>query len=234
MATSPQSKTKQADPAVIAKVQKLLRIAAGQAGHALVGRATLAKLYEILVLIDVLKRYRAHGGQVIVKSPGNTPMFRLAGNPCKASKGKYTYFELRMHGFFEYEVWLSVQFETLSCVRTGGATGALSDMHEIDVGVFEAPLPQSSYPSYQQICAGFSCKYTPKSKMQVREVLGLRRETACLDSGWTTRARWLLPDNVTADPASPMFLASSDPDIGDYQTPVDSIGVYMRHIPFVP
>jgi hypothetical protein len=166
-------------------------------------------------------------------SPGAAPVFKLAGGPSKATKSTFTYFELiGGAGRVEHEVWLSVEVKTLSWERAGGMGAELASQHEVDVGVFSAPLPGTSYPTHRQLDAGLSCKHMGTAKVNVRELLGMRRETALLASDRPCRAAWLGKLVVPGDPPSPMYLVFSDPGALEYEKPIDELGADLAYVPF--
>jgi hypothetical protein len=222
------SKTKKAPPDMVEMVEALLQMASSSPTYTLLEEPTEAKLYEIVVLSEVLGAYP---GLVRAVSPG--AHFKLAGSPSKATKATFTYFELvNGYGRVEHEVWLSVEVKTLSWERAGGTGAALASQHEIDVGVFSAPLSGSSYPTHRQLDAGFSCKHLTTGKVHVRELLGMRRETALLADDQPCRAAWLGKPVVPADPPVPMYLVSSDPGVLEYEEPIDQLGAYLAYVPF--
>ncbi|WP_175846014.1 hypothetical protein [Burkholderia arboris] len=207
-------------------VEALLSMASNAPSYTFEDQATEAKLYEIVVLAEVLDAYP---GSVSTNSPGIAAKFKLAGAPAKANKGKFTFFELSRGSTAEGEVWLSVEVSTLSHHRAGGTDDSLSSRHEIDVGVF-VPLPTDSYPSFTQLIAGFSCKHMSASKAHVRELLGLRRETAFLSDSVPSRAPWLVAGGLPANPASPLILISSDAGVLEYARPIDELGAYIDYV----
>ncbi|WP_334007927.1 hypothetical protein [Burkholderia orbicola] len=222
------SKTQKAPPEMNEMVEALLSMASNAPSYTFEDQASEAKLYEIVVLAEVLDAYP---GSVSAVSPGMVAKFKLAGAPAKANKGKFTFFELSRGSAPEGEVWLSVEVSTLSCYRAGGPDDALSSRHEIDVGVF-VPLPTDSYPSFAQLVAGFSCKHMNASKAHVRELLGLRRETAVLGGPIPSRAPWLVAGGLPANPASPLILISSDAGVLEYACPIDELGAYVDYVCF--
>lgn len=225
---SGQSKTSKAPPDMQSMVEALLKMAAQAPAYTLADAATEAKLYEMVVLAKVLEAYP---DVVEVKTPGNASVFKLAGNPSKATKSKFTYFNLKSGGRVVHEVWVSVEVKTLSWSSAGATGTALASQHEIDVAVF-APLAADSYPTHNQLHAGLSCKHMNASKAHVRELLGLRRETALLNLHQASLAPWLEGPSLNAEPASPLFLVSSDAGVVDYATPIGMFGAYVRYIPF--
>lgn len=209
-------------------VEVLLGMASNAPGYTFEDLATEAKLYEMVVLAEVLDAYP---GSVTTVSPGASATFKLAGAPAKANKAKFTYFELNRANTTEGEVWLSVEVTTLSSHRAGDLDDALSSRHEVDVGVF-VPLPTNSYPTFEQLLAGFSCKHMHASKAHVRELLGLRRETAILGGPVPSLAPWLVTGDLPAIPASPLILISSDAGVLEYARPIDELGAYIDYVGF--
>lgn len=232
---SSSEKIKTASSAQNQKIADLLTLAAGAPSLTFAQDKSVARLYELVVLAEIIKAYISHTkgtATVVSATPG---VLRFAGRPCKADKGVYSYIRLEKDGVIEHEAWVSVEVTTLSWDRAGSPTPEpASSRHEIDVALF-SPLPSfPCHPNYHDLHAGFSCKHRPANKESVREALGLRRETALLIK-WPGRPRigWhsgLIP---TA-PASPLYLASSCPGVVTYQDPLKTLGLYMRHIPFPP
>jgi hypothetical protein len=224
------SKVKKAPPEMAEMIETLLKMASSAPTYTLVGQATEAKLYEIVVLAEILGAYP---GTVRVVSPGGAHIFRLAGAPSKATKATYTHFELiDASGRIEHEVWLSVEMKTLSWAYSGATSAGLATQHEIDVGVFSAPLPPTSYPTFDQLHAGLSCKHMGAAKVHVRELLGMRRETALLDDQQPAQAPWLGIAHVPAKPPSTMHLVSSSPAVIEYEDPITALGAYCAYVPF--
>jgi len=151
-----------------------------------------------------------------------------------ARKGVHSYFELSASGVVEHEAWISVEVTTLGWEISGKPLPLpQAAKHEIDVGIFSVLSSTAHYPSYLQLRAGYSCKHRAVSKENVRETLGLRRETAYLDSPNWSDVEWIY-QLVPARPASPIILASSSANVLSYAPPLAEFGVYMQHIPFPP
>lgn len=232
---SNHDKTKVAPPATNQKIADLLALAAGAPPLTFLQDKSLSRLYELVVLEWLLRSYVNAGGNRKVKvknAPGG--VLYLAGSPCKADKSVFSYFSLKRNGNVEHEAWVSVEVTTLSWTRAGMQLPLPSSgKHEIDVGLFRVLSKSPHYPDYRTLHAGFSCKHRAPSKESVREVLGLRRETALLSSISRSAVPWIEPF-VPAEPPSPIFLACSSPGILAYATPLEAIGVYMAHVPFPP
>ncbi|WP_369646392.1 hypothetical protein [Variovorax sp. V118] len=233
-----KSKTKAASSVLNKEIAALLSLASSASLLTFKARKSQARLFELVVLADLLNMYTANsnGGRITVKNATSGEL-KLAGAPCSANKSAYSYFVLEdARGTPHHEVWVSLQFTTLSWELNGMPQPPRSaDRHEIDVGVF-APLPATAasiYPSYENLQAGVSCKHFSPSKEAVREALGLRRETALLSRLDNPSAvPWLMAERVPACPPSPLYLASSSPSVHAFTEPVDQLGLYMASTPF--
>jgi hypothetical protein len=231
------SKNSAASLSLNQKVNKLLELASGAPKQTLKQRRSTAKLFELVVLADILQIYEAQFGKGSVRIKNVTGnILHLGGAPCSADKTTFSYFELLNSpgGTTALEAWVSVEVTTLSWKLSGlGGTPPRSGKHEIDVGIFEPIPPGTLYPDYEMLRAAFSCKHFDPLKESVREALGLRRETALLvgDEIDHTAVPWLI-SNVPTRPPSPLFLVSSSAGVYAYQDPVDKLGVYMMCVPF--
>lgn len=234
----PPGKNSAASLSLNQKVTKLLELASGAPKQTLKQRRSTAKLFELVVLVEILQIYEAQFGKGTVRLKNATGnILRLAGAPCSADKSTFSYFELLDNpgGTKVLEVWVSVEVTTLSWKISGlGGNPPRSAKHEIDVGVFEPIPPGMLYPDYERLRAAFSCKHFDPLKESVREALGLRRETGLLvaDEIHHTAVPWLI-SNVPTSPPSPLFLVASSAGVYAYQDPVDKLGVYMMCVPFM-
>ncbi len=232
---APKSKVSIADLSLNDKVAKLLELAASAPKQSLKQAKSSAKLFELVVLADLLEIYSAqHGAGTVRVQNAASNVLCLAGAPCSADKSTFSYFELLDFpgGLVVQEAWVSVQVTTLSWSLSGaGGPVPRAGKHEIDVGVF-SPLTVP-YPDFQMLCAGFSCKHFAPLKECVREAIGLRRETALLERDTGQSATPWLVSEVPARPPSPLFLVSSSAGVYAYQNPVSNIGVFMMCVPFV-
>lgn len=232
---SNHDKTKVAPPTTNQKIADLLALAAGAPTLTFLQDKSLSRLYELVVLERLLLSYvnvSSNRTVGVENAPGG--VLYLAGSPCMADKNVFSYFSLKRNGKVEHEAWVSVEVTTLSWDRAGSPTPLPnSGKHEIDVGVFSELSDVPHYPDYRELHAGFSCKHRAPNKESVREVLGLRRETALLKPLSRSSVRWIRKF-VPAAPPSPIFLVCSSPGVLAYATPLEAIGVYMAHVPFPP
>ena len=197
---------------------------------------TRDKLYEMLVLARLLRVFRrAHPkGSIIHRPPskgGKASEVIVASKPALADRQRFSHFDLLdAAGRPVGEAWTSVEFESLSWAHNGGYPGNAPRQarHELDVCVLEPGAGER--PSHLQVFAGISCKdVRSSSKENVREALGLRRETAFLHRPVQSLAPWLVTE-VPAKPSAPILLISSDVGVRKYSSPVDALGVYVRFV----
>ncbi|WP_126283697.1 hypothetical protein [Burkholderia stagnalis] len=219
-------------PDLVQKIEKLLLIAMAAPVPSRLLSVSEDKLFEIWTLARLLRAFKSAGGSVTHIPPVGKSIHTIvvAGNPASADKTKFSHFEMNDGFGNAYEAWVSVEMKSLSWSLNPLTPIPLAGMHELDVGVF---LPNGgAYPPHTHLCVGVSCKNVKTAvKENVREALGLRRESAFLRSPNPSRAPWLVP-TVPADPPSPLFLVSSDPAVKRYRSPVDELGLYVRYLHF--
>jgi hypothetical protein len=195
----------------------------------ILGTLCQGKMYELYVLIFVLKKLKKAGYTIsVANAPGGK--VRLPGAPAKPDKTVYTYFTAALQGYHAYEIWVSLEVTCLSDELAGAGGMVKSAYHEVDVGVFKGVLTNKHRPSFRQLALACTCKFTPISKAQVREALGLRRETGLLLSGsFASEAPWYV-SSVPADPAVPVVLFSKDPAASSLRNPIDEFGLYVEYL----
>lgn len=185
------------------------------------------KAYELKVFAQLLSDLDSLG-YTLACTPKTKGCLTFGGSPCRPNGAGHDYIQVR-RGFEHYQFWVSVQFTTLSYSRGPQSTApAHSDLHEIDVGLFE-PLPDTEYPSFERVVFAASCKAGAWSKVFVREALGLRRELGFLDRPAASRATWF-EVKVPARPAIPLALFSGDSNCTMYQGSLATLGLYVRHL----
>jgi hypothetical protein len=231
-----KKKNQPAPPDLVKAVGKLFDIAAKVPAPIQLQAMTRDKLFEMLVLARLLRAFRRAYPKGEVKhvppsKAGKASELVVASKPALADRKRFSHFDLFDDaGEPMGEAWTSVEFESLSWDRNGGATGKAprEARHELDVCVLEPGAGER--PSHSQVVAGISCKDVRTStKENVREALGLRRETAFLQGPKPSLAPWLVP-LVPAEPSSPILLVSSDVGVRKYSSPVDAVGVYVRFV----
>ncbi|WP_454830940.1 hypothetical protein [Pseudoxanthomonas wuyuanensis] len=187
------------------------------------------KAYELKVLADIVTELRVNHGYLVSCTPKASTHLTFGGSPCKPNGAHHDHIQVQ-RGSEDYELWISVQFTTLSyALGGGGAAPVCSDLHELDIGLYQSPLG-SNYPSYNEVVFAASCKAGTWHKVQAREALGLRRELGVLTDAAGSLAAWFEP-YVPTHPASPLALYSRDLNALKYSGSLASLGLYIRHHP---
>lgn len=233
---SKAKKPKIASSALLKLVERLIAKATSAPAKTHLQALSEDKLFEVFALAKFLGVYKrvSNGGSVIHVPPAvkgaKSSNVVVAGGPASRNRKRFSHFEL-IDGSSRAiaEAWVSLEVHTLSWDVGGRVTPVpLAARHELDVAIVDPGM--TSYPNHDEIQVAVSCKNqssTPKE--QVREALGLRRETAYLDSNQWSRAPWLKA-HVPSFPASPLFLISSDVGVKKYRSPVDQLGVYVKYM----
>lgn len=184
------------------------------------------KVFELKVLAQLLFMLRSQG-YTLTCTPKVKHHLTFGGGPCKPNGAGHDC--IRVHrGTETYEFWVSVQFTTLSHeLGAKGMAPAHSDLHEIDIGLFQ-PLTGPAYPSFRQVVFAASCKAGVWSKLFAREALGLRRELGVLTAPHPSTAAWF-EAVVPASPAIPLALFSADPNCTLYQGSLAALGLYVHY-----
>jgi len=192
------------------------------------------KLFELTALGFLLQTAKGKGANVSVTNTQGGAL-HFAGSPSAADRKHHTFFTIQWpNDPLSHEAWISVEVQTLSesisCPVNSTPKLTFGSVHEIDVGLFEPGV--NGHPTHEQLHLGATCKHTPFKKWQLREALGLRRETAyVLNRPVNSLAPWFSP-LVSADPASPLIFFSSDLRCLNYKAPVDALGLYVNYLRF--
>ncbi|WP_018310874.1 hypothetical protein [Cupriavidus sp. UYPR2.512] len=173
-----------AAPSLVQQVEKLFDLAAKSTATPLKLKAKLSvdKLFELRVLGRILRSYSKVPGAVVRHVPPTTKgasanTIVVALNPASADRKRFSHFSLIDPGGNHLEAWVSVETMTLSWSIQQPHPVPLAALHELDVAVFRGGIPK--YPSHLDVCLAVSCKNVFKAQKEcVREVLGMRRETA--------------------------------------------------------
>lgn len=195
-----------------------------------VRKPTAGKVYELVVLADVLTELQNRGFFLSFSNPAGK--IALKGAPGQLSHAD-PHFDVATTaaGVPEFQVFVSVEFRTMGSAHA--TTKDLSEMHEIDIGVFETGAP--AYPAYDQVALAVECKAWAKlTKATVRGVLGLRRELSLLSRGAPSKLAAALGHHlprVPADPASEVWMVATDPQIQQFQQSPMHFGIVCKHVP---
>lgn len=234
-----KKKNQPAPPDLVKAVGKLFDIAVKASPPLQLQAMARDKLFEMLVLARLLRAFRrAHPKGRVEHAPlvkagkvGKATEVIVAAKPALADRSRFSHFNLfDEHNAIRGEAWTSVEFESLSWAMNGGSMGKAPRhaRHELDVCVLKPGAGQK--PAHSQVYAGVSCKDVRKSsKENVREALGLRRETALLSRRQKSLVPWLIPW-VPAEPGAPILLACSHTSVRRYASPVHNMGVYVRFV----
>lgn len=187
------------------------------------------KAYELKVLAHIVSELDSLPGYHLHCKPKIPTRLTFGGAPCKPRSPKHDFITV-VNGVRQYELWISVQFTTLSYER-GGATAppVCSDLHELDIGLYRGSLGHA-YPRYDEVVFAASCKAGTWQKVHAREALGLRRELGLLRESAPSLASWFEP-MVPTKPASPLAMYSRDANAIKYAGSLSTLGLYVRHFP---
>lgn len=196
----------------------------------------VGKLYEVQVLWQVLDWMANAGYRIRHMPPNSSQPWRmvLPEKPASANKAVFSYFSATKLGEL-LEVWTSLEFLTLSYSLLPTSPVPLQTyaaMHELDIAVFKGPI-KCKYPTHDDLIFGASCKATPFKKDYLRELLGLRRETAMFKNGGASTAPWFVPPVtcpgvVNAVPRSVLALFCLDASVLNYGS-VSTLGAFTYH-----
>ena len=192
-----------------------------------VRKPTAGKVYELVVLAEVLSDLAHRGFSLSFSNPGGKVSLKAGPGQLLQSD---PHFDVATAGVTRFQVFVSVEFSTL------GAHGAhatdLSGRHEIDVGVFDVGC--GAYPRHDQIALAVECKAVATlTKALVRGVLGLRRELSYVTDPRPSRLARALRRSVPSVPANPpseVWLVASDQNVLQYAASPRRFGVECRHV----
>jgi hypothetical protein len=231
-ATKTKSKPKPVSLSLVEAVEELLDKITSAAAPLTLTAMSEDKLFEVYALTNLLRVYkRLTKGKVVHVPPkgGKMTDVVVALNPASANAKKFSHFDLLdQNDNAVAEAWVSLETTTLSW-HLSKKKGKLPEAarHELDVAVVDPGT--GLYPSFEQVQVAVTCKNVAKAtKEQVREALGLRRETSLLCASSPSRAPWLV-NAVPAAPASPLLLISSNPGVKKYREPVNQLGVFVYY-----
>lgn len=167
-------------------------------------RATDGKVFELLVLSDLLEQFSHHGYQVRLI---NGSYLKLRSVPGYVVRHEPRIVLMRQDGV-HFAVWMNVQFRGIGFEGSGRSTPVAPDYHELDLAITKEKVPDGLL-SRDQIFLAIECKDRPLTKGMLREMIGLRREMSLL--GKPPHAGffgWLTPIH-TQNPPIHLFLCSS-------------------------
>ncbi len=186
------------------------------------------KVYELYVLTLVIRYLRRLGYGVSFSHPRGTVQFKASAGLLKASDPHF--FAAQPGVSPSFDIYVDVEFQTLGSARLkSGATSDLSEHHEIDIGVFTYGL-NNVRPAHTDVALAVECKAVvslPKSV--IRGMLGLRRELSLLASRQRrtviAQAAGRSRPTVPADPASEVWLVTTDASVSRYSNSPSEFGI---------
>jgi hypothetical protein len=94
-------------------------------------------------------------------------------------------------------------------------------------------LRTAGRPTPEELRVGVEAKHRPFSKALLKELLGVRRETAFKSHlGQNSLAWWVPGGYLPADPPSGIVLFCMDGNVHKYADPADFWGIEMIHHPY--
>ena len=200
-------------------------IPAGASSHA------RGKVYELYVLTLVIQYLRGLGYTISFSHRHGTVQFKSSPGLLKASD---PHFFVSLPGCRpSFDIYVDVEFQTLgSFRRSSTASPDRSSRHEIDIGVFTHGL-NNVRPAHTDVALAVECKAVVSlAKAVIRGMLGLRRELSLLcEPGPSVLAQTACRSvpHVPANPASEVWLVTTDRDVSMYSYSPSSFGVTCRH-----
>lgn len=189
------------------------------------------KVYELYVLTLVIKYLRGLGYIVSFSHPRGAVQFKSSPGLLKASD---PHFAVSIPGSRpSFDIYVDVEFQTFGR-SLGASTGTpdLSGHHEIDIGVFTHGL-NNVRPAHSDVALAVECKAVVSlPKAVIRGMLGLRRELSLLCSHRPSILADTVGSSVTcvpANPASEVWLVTTDGNVSMYSNSPGAFGITCRH-----
>jgi hypothetical protein len=183
------------------------------------------KLYEALVLVEVLERLHDDEGYSVALTQGSAIFLRSSPGPIDPS---YVHFELTRRGGPPLAVWTDVEFLGISHRRTVTRTPGWDEYHELDIVV--VPRGIEGRPKHSDVKIGVECKCTTKfHKHMLRAALGVRRELSLLTPSEPTGFQKWPADSIPANPPSCLMVYATDRRVADIRAPGSMFGIRFTH-----
>ena len=211
--------------------QRHLRIGQKAASDLLTGAKLYDKAYELSSLIETLKALKSHiHGTVFTLMSGTHVRFRSKGGPI--NRGAWPFIEVRARHSVLAESWVDIECLALSAWKAGKTISGhpYGLAHELDIVVVEPRA--SGRPAPDELYVGVEAKHRKFNKALLKELLGVRRETAFASSPGYNPFAWWAADFLPTDPPSGIVLFCSDNSVGKYTDPADYWGIHMVYSPF--
>lgn len=203
------------------------------------------KAYELACLIQVMKylqrqaprrKFMLVSGTATAGTGGGVVTFRGSGGQIPVGG---THIDIVEGGATTAEIWLDIEVLSLSgqLHHSGWSGGHLYGYgHELDLVVVKPRT--TGHPAPSDLLIGVEAKHREFTKALLKEVLGVRRETA-FHWGYSSPNRFAWWKNTSArnsflesDPPSGIVLFSLDPRLHRFSPPVDFWDIHMIHFDF--
>jgi hypothetical protein len=198
----------------------------------LTGARLYDKAYELSCLLRTMHQLQAIDPAVSFQLQNGTRLaFRGKGGPIQ--RGTWPYIEMRSSSVTLAEIWVDIECHALSAWMTSNSLGypPYGRAHELDV-VVVAPGASGTIPP-DQLYIGIEAKHRMFTKALLKELLGIRRETAFKGVGLRNDYAWWRDDRrLPADPPSGIVLFCSSNNVTRYTDPAEFWGIEMIHHPF--
>lgn len=200
-------------------------IPAGASSHA------RGKVYELYVLTLVIHHLQVLGYTISFSHPRGTVQFKSSPGLLKTTD---PHFGVSRPGSRpSFDIYVDVEFQTLgSSLGPSTVNSDLSAHHEIDIGVFNHGL-NNIRPAHVDVALAVECKAVvslPKSV--IRGMLGHRRELSFFTSPRSSVPAQTVGSAepyVPADPASEVWLVTTDANVSMYSNSPGAFGITCRH-----
>ena len=208
-----------------------LGIGVKTADDLLAGARLYDKAYELFCLIETMRQ---------LKSAVSSASFHLVGGAKPKFRGKggqiqrhtWPYIEMRDGSGSIAEIWVDIECWALSAWCQGHAPGnpPYSRAHELDI-VLVRPST-TGRPEPHELFLGIEAKHRPFNKALLKELMGVRRETAFKAIPQDNPFAWWRSDRrIPADPASGIVLFCSHASVHNYTGQAGFWGIEMIHHP---
>lgn len=211
--------------------QRELGIGAASARGLLGGAILYDKAYELSCLTETMKALRVHmPGVSFVLRGGPALTFRTKGGPIV--RGAWAFIELVEQGDVEAELWVDIECTALSAwrERKSMTTPSYGLAHELDI-VLVAP-GTSGRPTPDMLHIVVEAKHRPFNKALLKELLGVRRETAFKGDDLNLFAWWIAGATIPATPPCGLVLFCSNASVIRYTDPARYWGIKMVYHPY--
>ena len=237
MSRPPKKSTRKSTPASALKRLKAafisqFGIGTKTADDLLAGAKVYDKAYELSCVIQLMKHLQGSSSGASFQLIGGSKLqFRSSGG--EIQRGLWSYIEMHQDSAVIAEIWTDIECLALSAWQEGKSAGTppYGRAHELDVVVVEPCT--NGRPDPSQLFLGIEAKHRDFNKALLKELLGVRRETAFKTAPGSNMFAWWRADRkLPADPPSGIVLFCSSTSVFNYNDPAEYWGVEMIHHPF--